>query len=84
MNLRGMKNTAEGVKPKLEKMMNSVTDGQVKITQLGKDGNKEFKSTYDILNDLSKVWGNLNDQQKGMLGEQIAGKHQVTICLARR
>ncbi|MEG2792946.1 MAG: phage tail tape measure protein, partial [Bacilli bacterium] len=79
MNLRGMKQTAEGAKPKLEKMMNTVTNGQVKITSLGKDGNKEFRSTYDILLDLSKVWGKLNSQQQAMLGEQIAGKHQANV-----
>ena len=75
MNLRGMKNTADGVKPKLEGVFDAVTKGQVKITEK----NGEFRSTYDILNDLGKAWGNLNSQQKAMLGEQIAGKHQVIM-----
>lgn len=79
MNLRGMKNTAEGAKPKLEGIIKDVTNGQVKITQLNQQGQKEFRSTYDVLLDLHKVWGDLNSQQKAMLGEQIAGKHQANV-----
>lgn len=80
MNLRGMKKSADGMKPKLDKMIQSVTNGKVQI----KESNDEFKSTYEIIKDLSREWGKLDSQKKAMLGEQIAGKNQVTKCFVRR
>lgn len=44
------------------------------------DTNGEFRSTYDILNDIGKVWDTLNSKQQAMLAEEIAGKNRVIIA----
>lgn len=36
----------------------------------------EFKSTYDILDELSKKWKDLSDIQQATIIELMAGKHQ--------
>ena len=41
-----------------------------------------FKSTYEIFEDLSKVWGDLTDVERANLVEQIGGKHQGTVVSA--
>lgn len=42
----------------------------------------EFKSTYDILLELSKVWEDLSDTEQAYLLEKIAGKHRATALQA--
>lgn len=37
-----------------------------------------FKSTYQILLELSEVWGDLKDTEKSYLLEKISGKHRAT------
>ena len=39
-----------------------------------KDANGELKSTYQVMEDLNKVWKNLNTNQKSTAGFYIAGK----------
>lgn len=39
----------------------------------------EFKSTYDILDELSKKWKDLSDIQQATIIELMAGKHQGII-----
>lgn len=46
------------------------------------NANNEFKSTYDILLDISKVWGELDDMTKATLLEKIAGKHRASVVSA--
>ena len=41
-----------------------------------------FKSTYQILFELSKVWDKLKDTEKSYLLERIAGKHRATQIAA--
>ena len=43
----------------------------------------EFKSTYDILDELSTKWQDLTDIQQASLTELIAGKRQGGLCRAR-
>lgn len=75
MNLTAVKKGANGIKPKLEGIISSVTKGEVQVRK----SNGEFKNTYEIIQDLSSQWCKLNSVQKAMLGEQIAGKHQVMM-----
>ena len=46
------------------------------------NANNEFKSTYDILLDISKVWKELDDMTKATLLEKIAGKHRASVVSA--
>lgn len=73
MNLAKMKNTVDGIKPKLKSMIKEVTG--VNITDI----NGQMRSTYDIMVDISKVWDKLTVNQKALLGQEIAGKHQAQV-----
>lgn len=42
----------------------------------------ELRSTYDILQDLSKAWGNLTSVEKQELAETVAGKTQRSLFTA--
>lgn len=79
MNLRSIKEKDGDAFVKLNSMIKKTTDGQVSLTTATSDGREELKSTYDVVLGLSKVWGKLNDEQKAMLGEKIAGKQQANV-----
>lgn len=44
-----------------------------------KDGNKQLRSTFDIVGDLEKVWDGLNSDQKGQATLYAAGKNHASI-----
>lgn len=44
-----------------------------------KDSNGQLRSTFDILQDLSGVWGKLSNDQKTQAGSYAAGKHFSNI-----
>lgn len=71
MRLRGLSEDEEELNPKLEEMIKTMTG--VDLT----DTNGQFRSTYDILLDISKVWDTLDTKQQALLLENIAGKTQV-------
>ncbi|MDC4245500.1 phage tail tape measure protein [Clostridium perfringens] len=78
MNLAKMKNSATGIKPKLQDLVSEVTRGKVSLV----DVNGQMRSTYDILLDLGKVWGTLTNNQKALLGQELAGKYQANAFYA--
>lgn len=43
---------------------------------------KTFRSTYDIMLDISKVWQNINDLERSALLQKIAGKQNANIAAA--
>ena len=78
MRLRGVDEATGklvGLAPELKSTFSNVG------VELMKDANT-FKSTYEIFNDLSKVWDNLTDVERANLVEQIGGKHQGTVVSA--
>lgn len=79
MNMRGMKEKGGETFPKLKKMLDDTTDGAVKLTQRTKEGKEEFRSTYDIIKDLSRVWDKLNDMQRSIISEKFAGKQNGNV-----
>ena len=40
-----------------------------------------YRSTYDILQDISKIWGELTDKNRAQLLEALFGKRQANVCL---
>ena len=60
---------------KLQQQISSLTGGAVNIME---DANT-FKSTYDIIVELSKVWGNLSDKTQADLTRLIAGVRQGNV-----
>jgi len=61
-------------KVEYDAMIQALTDYGVSIT----DVNGEFRSTYDIVQDLSHVWGDLSDQEQAAIAKMIAGR-QVPV-----
>jgi len=69
---------------KLGKLIQDIT---AKYTEDGKGisilaSPDEFKSTYQILLELSKVWDKLTDTERAYVLERTAGKHRATVLQA--
>ena len=79
MRLRGMETELDacGVPAsKLRDEIYKITETAGKPIDILKDDGLTFKSTYDILVELSAVYDRLNDSQKAYLQQVIAGKQQ--------
>lgn len=83
MRLRGMKGELEDLGEDVDDNVANISkmQGQVlnlthgKVNIFDKDG--EFKSTYEIMQGISKVWKDLNTIEQADLLETIAGKHRA-------
>lgn len=71
MRLRGVAEDGEEVSAALGDFIKDITG--VDLT----DTNGQFRSTYDIIADISKVWDTLDSFDQAQLLEEIAGKNQV-------
>lgn len=84
MRIRGVKSELEEAGEDTEGMITNTSKLQAKVQALtnvdGSGGvnilanSKEFKSTYDILLEISKVWDKMSDVNQAALLEIIAGK----------
>lgn len=72
MRIQGVDQESGETFPKLEGMLNKVGVA-IRNTEGG------FRSTYDIIKDLSKVYGDLDDMTRANLLEQMAGKYQANV-----
>lgn len=82
MRLRGMETELDacGVPAsKLRDEIYEITKTVGKPIDILKDDGLTFKSTYDILVELSAVYDRLNDSQKAYLQQVIAGKQQGNV-----
>lgn len=85
MYLRAAKTEAEEAGESTEGMANSVSDLRAEILAL--TGNRvdiqidenTFKSTYQILKELSEVWDSLSDISQANILESISGKRNANI-----
>lgn len=73
MRLRGVSEDGEELDAKLGDLIKNMTG--VDLT----DANGEFRSTFDILNDIGKVWDELDDKQQALLLEKVAGKNRANV-----
>lgn len=88
MYLRAAKTEAEDAGESTEGMANSVSELRDEILSL--TGNRvdiqidenTFKSTYEILKDLSEVWGDLSDISQANITELIGGKRNSNVISA--
>lgn len=88
MYLRAAKTEAEDAGESTEGMADSVSELRKEILSL--TGNKvdiqinedEFKSTYQILKELSEVWGELSDISQANILEMVGGKRNSNIVAA--
>ena len=89
MYLRAAKTDAENAGIEIDGMASSVSELRNELKQLtGVDimsdaAGKNFKSTYQIMEELSKVWGSLSDVTQANVTELISGKRggQATSAL---
>jgi TP901 family phage tail tape measure protein len=86
MRIRGAKVELEEMGESTEGMAESVSQLQVKLKALtGVDvmkSSNEFKSTYQVLDELSQVWNTLDDISKAATLELIAGKRGAQAVAA--
>ena len=80
MRIRGVSEDGEELDAKLGDVISNITGKYGKAVQIFDKGKQEFKSTYQIILELSKVWNKMNDAEQAMLSEKIAGKNRVTNC----
>lgn len=87
MRIRGMKGELEqlgeesdGIEgiSKIQTQILNLTKGKVNIF----DGNDNFKSTYEILKEISEVWDELNSKSQASLQELLFGKTRANQGLA--
>lgn len=89
MYLRAAKTDAKNAGIEIDGMASSVSELRSELKQLtGVDimsdaAGKNFKSTYQIMKELSKVWGSLSDVTQANVTELISGKRggQATSAL---
>ena len=86
MYLRAAKTDAENAGIEVDGMANSVSELRSELKSLtGVDimlDSKNFKSTYQIMKELSQVWGNLSDVTQANVTEMIAGKRNSNAVSA--
>lgn len=86
MYLRAAKTDAENAGIEVDGMANSVSELRSELKSLtGVDimlDSKSFKSTYQIMKELSQVWGNLSDVTQANVTEMIAGKRNSNAVSA--
>ncbi|MDD4780932.1 MAG: phage tail tape measure protein, partial [Tissierellia bacterium] len=82
MRLKGMEESGEAVEgliPKIQESFDKYTDGAVSIIDKQNGG---LNSTYEILQQLSKVYSTLTDEEMGFLNEAIAGTRQNKVLVS--
>lgn len=86
MYLRAAKSDAENAGIEVDGMANSVSELRSELKSLtGVDimlDSKNFKSTYQIMKELSQVWGGLSDVTQANVTEMIGGKRNANAVSA--
>ena len=75
--LRTIKNDAS----KYQAIISNITEKYGKIVNIT-DNTGQLRGTYDILKDLAAVWDRLSKNEQQYIGEQLAGKNQITVLQA--
>ena len=88
LRLRGMKGQLEELGEETDENVENISKMQGQILNLTKgkvnifDGAGEFRSTYEIMQDIANVWDELNSTAQADLLETIAGKHRANSVSA--
>ena len=88
LRLRGMKGALEELGEETDENVENISKMQGQILNLTKgkvnifDGAGEFRSTYEIMQDIASVWDELNSKAQADLLETIAGKHRANSVAA--
>ncbi len=85
MFLRASKTEAEEAGESTEGMANSVSELRKELLRLTNNDldiqldENTYKSTYQIMKELSEIWGNLTDVTQANILEQIGGKRNANV-----
>lgn len=86
MYLRASKTDAEAAGIEVDGMADSVSKLRSELLSLTSvdvmADNKNFKSTYQIMKELSEVWGSLSDVTQANVTEKLAGKRNANAVSA--
>lgn len=74
MRLRGISQDGEELVPNMRELVKSLSGVDITDKQTG-----NIRSTFDILNDIGKVWDDLGDKERALLTEEIAGKNRANV-----
>nr|DAM23811.1 MAG TPA: minor tail protein [Caudoviricetes sp.] len=74
MRLRGIADENGELVPKMEELVKNLAGVDITDKQTG-----DIRSTFDILNDMGKVWDSLTDKQQALLAENVAGKTRANV-----
>lgn len=74
MRLRGIADENGELVPEMQELVKSLSDVDITDKQTG-----DIRSTFDILNDMGKVWDKLGDKQQALLAENVAGKTRANV-----
>lgn len=73
MRLRGISEEAGETAPKLDGLIKSLTGVDIM------ESADKFKSTYQIMKEISEVWDTISDKDQAVLLEKMFGKHQGAV-----
>jgi TP901 family phage tail tape measure protein len=76
MALQGVNESTGELIPKFRELVLENTNFKVDIWD---EQNQAFKSTYDIMVEMSSVWDELSDKQQAFLATKIIGKHRSNV-----
>ena len=76
MALQGVNESTGELIPKFRELVLENTNFKVDIWD---EQNQAFKSTYDIMVEMSSVWDELSDKQQSYLATKIVGKHRSNV-----
>ena len=81
MRIRGLDEETEQYDATLESVKGVISEvtGKSIFTDETKT---QYKSTYEILKDISEVWDNLTDDKKAPLAENLFGKNRANVGIA--
>lgn len=79
MRLRGVSEDGEELDAKLGDTIANITGKYGDAVQIFDKSTNSFKSTYDILLEISKVWKSMEDADQALLLEKMAGKQRAEV-----
>ena len=74
--------TIKGDSAKYQELISGITEKYGKAVNITDTVTGQLRGTYDILKDLADVWDKLSKNEQQVIGEQLAGKNQITVLQA--
>lgn len=74
--------TIKGDSAKYQELISGITEKYGKIVNITDVATGQLRGTYDILKDLAAVWEDMTKNEQQLIGEQLAGKNQITVLQA--